>query len=137
MVKCMSLEEASKADAEIFQIIGTNENGKRTMRCSRCEGLEDKKRGKGYVLLPAATTKAKEHLVVYCPGLNPKADYFDANFRHTLLVKLPKGVLSNISKARLALRKFACVCMIVSAIFFLRQFLYAFIMSICIVFIGY
>jgi hypothetical protein len=110
----MSLEEASKADAEIFQIIGTSENGKQTMRCSRCEGLEDKKRGKGYALLCAATTKAKEHLDVYCPELNPKADNFDANLRHTLLVNLPKGVLSTISKVGLALRKFDCICMILS-----------------------
>jgi hypothetical protein len=87
------------------------------MRCSRCEGLEDKKRGKGYALLSVATTKAKEHLDVFCPGLNPKADNFDANLRHILLVNMPKGVLSTISKVGLALRKFDCVCMIVHFFF--------------------
>ncbi len=75
-------------------------------------------RGKGFVLLSSATTKAKEHIVVYCPGLNPKEDSFDANLRHTLLVNLPKGILSTIKKAGLALRKFDCVYMIVSAFSF-------------------
>ncbi len=100
----MSLEAASKTVAQIFNIIGNNENGKQTMRCSRCEGFDVKTRGKGFALLSFATTKAREHIAVYCPGINTKEDSFDASLRHTLLVHLPKGVLSTINKAGLALR---------------------------------
>ena len=82
-----------------------------------------KKRGKGFALLSGATTKAKEHLVVYCPGLRAEGDSFDAKLRHTLLVNLPKGLLSTINKAGLALRKFDCVCMIVSFFLFLTTVL--------------
>jgi hypothetical protein len=77
--------------------------------------FNDKTRGKGFALFSFATTKAKEHIVVYCPGINTKENSFDANLRHTLLVNLPKGVLSTINKAGLALRKFHCVCMLVSS----------------------
>ena len=114
MVKCMSLEAASKTVAQIFNIIGNNENGKQTMRCSRCEGFDVKTRGKGFALLSFATTKAGERIAVYCPGINTKEDSFDASLRHTLLVNLPKGVLSTIKKVGLALPRFHCVCMIVS-----------------------
>ena len=104
-VKSMSLHAASKLVSEIFHITGVNDNGKPTMRCSRCEGFEDKERGKGFVLLSVASTKAKEHIAVYCPGILPSENSSDANLRHTLLINLPRGILSTISKAGLAMRK--------------------------------
>jgi hypothetical protein len=58
-----------------------------------------------YVLLSFATTKAKEHIVVYCPGILSNENSSDANPRHTLVINLPRGVLSTISKVGLALRK--------------------------------
>jgi hypothetical protein len=75
-------------------------------------------RGKGFALLSFATTKAKEHIVVYCPGINPKGNSFDAILRHNLPVNLPKVALSTINKAGLEMRKIHCVCMIISAFSF-------------------
>jgi hypothetical protein len=128
----MSLEVAYKSFAEIFHMIGTNETGREIMRCLRCEGLEDKKQGRGFVLLSFVTTKAKEHIGVYCPGLNPIVDRLETNLRHTLLVSLPKGVISTINKVGLVLRKIDYVCMIdcFSFFFSLRQILFAFIVGI-------
>jgi hypothetical protein len=107
----MSLASTSKTIAEKFYIIGTNEKGKQIMRCLRCAGFGDKTRGKGFPPLSFATPKGKDHIAVYCPGINPKEDNFDVNLRQTLLVNLPKGVLSAINNARLSLRKIHCVCM--------------------------
>jgi hypothetical protein len=109
-VKSMPLLAASKLVSDIFHITGVNDNGKPTMRCSRCEGFEDKERGKGFVLLSVATTKAKEHIAVYCPGILPNENSCDANLRHTLLINLPRGILSTISKAGLAMRKCYLLC---------------------------
>ena len=67
----MSLHAAWKLVFDMFHITGVNDNGKPAMRCSRCEGFEDKELGKGFVFLFVATTKAKEHIVVYCPGIFP------------------------------------------------------------------
>ena len=82
----MSLQAASKKVVDgIFHITGMNDIGKHTMRCSRCEGFEGKERGKVFVLLYVATTKAKEHIVVYCPGILLNENSSDASLRHTLI----------------------------------------------------
>ena len=103
--KSMAIDAASKQVALIFNITDTNSNGKPVMRCSRCEEFSEKDRGKGFLLLSTAITKAKEHIVVYCPGIVPKDSISDANLRHTLLINLSPKALSTMSKQGIAMRK--------------------------------
>ncbi len=67
--KSIAIDLASKHVAEIFNITDTNNNGKPVMRCSRCERFAERDRGKGFLLMSTAITKAKEHIVAYCPGI--------------------------------------------------------------------
>jgi hypothetical protein len=106
VVKSVSLDSAWKKVAQIFDINDTNNNGKPVMRCSRCEGFAEKDRGKGFVVLSTATTKAREHIAVYCPGILPKENIADANLRHTLLITMTEKQVSSMSKQGIALRKF-------------------------------
>ncbi len=103
--KSFALDIASKQVAQIFNITDTNINGKPVMRCSRCEEFSEKDRGKGFLLLSTAITKAKEHIAVYCPGISPKDNICDANLRHTLLINLSLKAVSTMSKQGIAMRK--------------------------------
>jgi hypothetical protein len=105
-VKSLSLDSACKQVAQIFRINDKNNNGKPVIRCSRCEGFVEKDRGKGFVVLSTATSKAREHIVVYCPGILPKENISDANLRHTLLINMSENQVSSMSKHGMALRKF-------------------------------
>ncbi len=109
----MALDAASKHVAQNFNITDTNNNGKPVMRCSKCEEFSEKDRGKGFLLLSTAITKAKEHIVVYCPGIVPKDDVSDANLMHTLLINLSLKAVSTMSKQGIAMRNatnLACYC---------------------------
>ena len=75
--KSIAIYIASKQVAQIFNITDTNNNGKPVMRCSRCEEFAKRDRGKGFLLLSTAITKAKEHIVVYCPGIRPNESISD------------------------------------------------------------
>ncbi len=66
-------------------------------------------------IMSTAITKAKEHLVVYCPGILPNGNICDANLRHTLLINLSQKAGSTKSKQGIAMRKLtnlACYCSI-------------------------
>ena len=97
-VNNISLQHAIKEVAQIFSILGTNDNGKSILRCSRCEGLPEKERGKSFQVLPMATTKMKEHIAVYCPSINPATSTSNATLRHTLLINLPEKQVLSLSK---------------------------------------
>jgi len=112
VIKSMKLDAAWKQVAAIFSITDTNDNGKPVIRCSRCEGFLEKERGKGFVLLSTATSKAREHIAVYCPGIVPKESNADAELRHTLLINMTEKQISSMSKMGVALRKFSCLAFI-------------------------
>jgi hypothetical protein len=57
--KSIAIDIASKQVAKIFNITDTNNNGNPVMRCSRCEEFAERDRGKRFVLLSTAITKAK------------------------------------------------------------------------------
>ncbi len=105
VIKSIPLQKAQRDVADIFSITGLNENGKPIMRCSRCEGMAEKDRGKSFQLLTTAVTKAKEHIAVYCPEVRPSESVYDASLRHTLLIHMSEKQVACMSKAGQALRK--------------------------------
>ena len=58
------------------------------------------------MILSTTTSKAREHIVVYCSGILPKENISDANLRHTLLITMTEKQVSSMSKQGIALRKF-------------------------------
>jgi hypothetical protein len=97
-MKSMPLQHANSMIGKIFSITGTNENGRKIIRCSRCEGFPQKERGKSFQVLTGATTKMKEHIAASCPCISSSTDSFDETLRHTLLVYMPEKQVSSLSK---------------------------------------
>ncbi len=106
VVKSVRFYSTQKKVAQIFDINDNNNNGRPVMSCSRCEGFAEKDRGKGFVVLSTATTKAREHIAVYCQGILHKENIVDANLKHTSLITMTKEQVSSMSKQGIALRKF-------------------------------
>jgi hypothetical protein len=105
MAKAIPLQKAHNEVAEIFSVIDVSDNGKLDIRCSRCEGLTEKERGKSFQLVFGAITKDKEHIAIYCPEIRPLVNIGDANLHHTLLINMTAKHVSSMSKHAQALRK--------------------------------
>jgi hypothetical protein len=104
--KGMAILTAVKQVADIFNITDITENGKHVIRCSRCEGFPEKDRGKSFQVYATATTKAKEHIAIYCPEITNSTSSSDASLRHTLLINMPEKTVLSFSKVGQAMRKF-------------------------------
>jgi hypothetical protein len=75
------------------------------MISSICKSLPDEDRGKSFQLVPGAITKAKKHIVVYCPEIRPDVNNAHANLRHTLLINMSTKHAASMSKKAQILRK--------------------------------
>ena len=124
IVKAKGKDKASKEVAQILNISDTNNNGKPVLRCSRCEEFVERNRGKGFLLMSTAITKAKEHIVLYCPGNLPNESLCDANLRHYLLINLSQKVVSTMSKQGIAMRKLTNLAGYCSIVFFYPVIVY-------------
>lgn len=91
--------------AAIFHI-RDKRNGKDVMRCSRCETVNEKGRGKNFVVNLNCITKAKEHIVVYCPEIRPEVNSADAKLRHTLLISMSDKQVESLSAYGKSLREY-------------------------------
>ena len=92
--------------ASIFSVRDVNASGKPVIRCSRCEGLSDIKRGKSFQLQPGAITKAKEHIAIHCPEIRPEVNSGDASLRHCLLINMSAKHVASMSQRAQLMRKF-------------------------------
>ena len=99
---------AKQAHADVVDIfhIRDKRNGKDVMRCSRCDGVAEKGRGKNFQVNLNCITKAKEHVAVYCPEIRPTVNSSDAKLRHTLLINMTEKQVQSLSSAGKSLCEF-------------------------------
>ncbi len=69
VVIAIPLQKTHNKVAEIFSVKEVQGNGKSDIRCSGCEGLPEKERGKTSQLDYGSITKAKERIAIYCPEI--------------------------------------------------------------------
>ena len=100
-----SLMMAHAEVAAIFSARVVNDIGKPGIRCSRCEGLSDIKRGKSFQVQLGAITKAKEHIAIRCHEIRPEVNNGDANLRHSLLISMSAKYVTSMSQRAQLMRK--------------------------------
>ena len=83
-----SLRMAQSEVAAIFSICDVNDKGKPVIRCSRCEGVFEIKRGKNVQLMVEAITKAREHIAIHCPQIRSEINNADVHIRRILLINM-------------------------------------------------
>ena len=90
---------AKQAHQDVVNIFHVRDrrNGKDVMRCSRCEGVNEKGRGKNFQVNLNCITKAKEHVAIYCPEIRPEVISADAKLRHTLFISMSEKQVQALS----------------------------------------